>query len=91
MLTWQSQHLTKVLDDALQSVSADGARQNRMLRTEMPVYALDQRIPDAPWEVQVYVWKRSDILGDKTLQAQVPHQRVDVADADEIPHKQRDG
>ena len=57
----------------------------------MLVNALDQRIPDAPGEVQVYIGKRSDVLGNEALQTEVPHNRVDVADADEVAHHECDG
>ena len=91
LLARQSECLAEVLDYALQPVCADCACQHRMLRTEALVNALYQRVPDAPGEVEVYVRQRSHFLGDEALEAEVPRERVDVADADEVSHEERDG
>ena len=88
MFPGKSESLAQVLDDALHLVGGDGPREDGVFRPEVPVHPLYQLVPEAPGEVQVDVRQRRHILGDETLQCEVPHEGVHVADADEIPHQQ---
>ena len=89
VLPRQSQGFAEVLDDALDRVGRDGARQDGKLRPEPSVHPLDELVPEAPGEVQVDVRQGVHLLGDEALQGQAPPEGVHVADADEVAHQQR--
>ena len=88
MFPGKPEGLAQVLDDALHLVGGDGPREDGVFRPEVPVHPLYQLVPEAPGEVEVDVRQGRHILGDESLQGEVPPEGVHVADADEVPHQQ---
>ena len=79
LLSRQAEGLAKVLG---------GADENGEVRPEMAVHPFDQRLSQATGEVEVDVRQAGHVVGEEALQGQVPPQRVDVADADEVAVQQ---
>ena len=87
-LARQSKGLTEVLDNALHGVGVDGAGEDGKVRPEMAVHPFDQRLAQAAGEVEVDVRQARHVLGDEALQRQVPLERIDVADTDQVADQQ---
>ena len=90
VLAREPQRLAEVLDDALDGVGRDGAGQHGVLGAEVLVHAADEVVAEGAREVEVDVGEHGHVLGDEPLEGEVPSQRVDVADADEIADEERD-
>ena len=58
---------------------------------EMAVHPLDQHLAQTAGEIEVDVRQAGHVLGDEALQRQVPLERVDVADADQVADQQGHG
>ena len=78
----------EVLDDALDGVGVDGAGEDGEVRSEMAVHPFDQCLAQAAGEIEIDVRQARHVLGDEALQRQVPLERVDVADADQVADQQ---
>ena len=66
----------------------DGAGEDGEVRPEVAMHPLDQRHSQATGEVEVDIRQAGHVVGEKALQGQIPPERVDVADADEVAGQQ---
>ena len=80
----QAQGLAQVLDDALGGIGGYCAGKDGVVRPKAAVDSLYQLVPEDAREVQVYVRQDGGVLGDESLQGEVPPEGVDVAYADEV-------
>ncbi len=90
--------LRRQLDEVAPTVRADLVAEVGQARhlggevaAEAPVHALDQFLAQTAGKIEVDVGQRGHIVGQEALERQVPLERVNVADPDQIADQQRHG
>ena len=80
----QSQGFPQILDDSFYRVGSDSTGKHSVFRPKVAVHPLQQRVPELSRKVQVYIRQHGHVRGNEALQGEIPLERVDVADADEV-------